>query len=251
MFEEYIKGNSVVHRLDPRVKIIYAFLFSVIIALQNELIPALLGLSIGIVLILMSQIKLTTIIKRILVVNEFILLLWLILPVTYPGTKIFEVFGIGISFQGIQFTTLLTIKTNAIMLILVSLLATSSIFAIVHGLIHLRIPEKLVFLFFLIYRYAHILFDEYERIIRAMKARGFRLKTSIQTYRAIAYLLGCLLIKSYNRAENLYRAMLCRGFAGKFWILDHFKISRVDVVAIILLTLAGIWLIIFKWINPV
>ncbi len=228
----------------------YAFLFSVIIALQNELIPALIGLSIGIVLILLSRIKLATIIKRIIVVNEFILLLWLILPATYPGTKIFEVFGIGISYQGIQFTTLLTIKANAILLILISLLATSSIFSIVHGLVHLRVPEKLVFLFFLIYRYSHILFDEYERMVRAMKARGFRFTTSIQTYRAIAYLFGCLLVKSYNRAESIYKAMLCRGFTGKFWILDHFKISRFDIGAIILLTIAGIGLIIFKWIHP-
>jgi len=247
MFEEYIKGNSIIHRFDPRVKSIYALIFSVVIALQNNLGSTLLGLLTGILLIILARIRFIEIIKRIIVVNEFILLLWIVLPITYPGEKLFEIFNIEFSQQGILFTLILTTKANAIILILISLLATSSIFEIIHGLIHLRIPEKLVFLFFLIYRYSWVIFDEYERLVWAVKARGFRFTTSLHTYRTIAYLVGSLLVKSYNRAENLYRAMVCRGFTGRFWVLDHFQLSQIDILGIILLTIGNLVIILSKW----
>uniref|UniRef100_A0A7C6AEC9 Cobalt ECF transporter T component CbiQ n=1 Tax=candidate division WOR-3 bacterium TaxID=2052148 RepID=A0A7C6AEC9_UNCW3 len=244
MFNEYIKGDSLIHKFDPRIKVLYALLFSVAIALQNELVPSLIGLLISIVLVIIAQIKFREIINRLLIVDEFILLLWVVLPLTYPGEPLVKILGFKISQQGIQFTLLLTIKANGIMLILISLIATSSIFDIVHSLLHLKIPEKLVFLFFLVYRYTWVLNDEYEKIMRATKARGFRLRNDIHTYRAIAYIVGSLLVKSYNRAENLYRAMVCRGFAGKFWLIDHFKFRFIDLVGAIILTICNIVIII-------
>ncbi len=244
MFNEYIKGNSIIHRFDPRIKIIYAFVFSVVIALQNELIPSLIGLLISIILIMLARIRFLEIINRLLIVDKFILLLWLVLPLTYPGEPLLKILGLKISQQGLLFTLLLTIKANAILLILISLIATSSIFDIVHSLLHLKIPEKLVFLFFLIYRYLWVLYDEYEEIIRAAKARGFILRNSIHTYKTIAYIVGSLLVKSYSRADNLYRAMVCRGFCGKFWLIDHFQFKTTDIFGAILLTICNILIII-------
>ncbi|MEO0127593.1 MAG: cobalt ECF transporter T component CbiQ [candidate division WOR-3 bacterium] len=244
MFNEYINGNSIIHRFDPRIKIIYAFVFSVVIALQNELIPSLIGLLISIILVMLARIRLLEIINRLLIVDKFLLLLWLVLPLTYPGEPLLKILGLKISQPGLLFTLLLTIKANAILLILISLIATSSIFDIVHSLLHLKIPEKLVFLFFLIYRYLWVLNDEYEKIIRAAKARGFKLRNSIHTYKTIAYIVGSLLVKSYSRADNLYRAMVCRGFCGKFWLIDHFQFKIADVFGAILLTICNILIII-------
>ncbi|MGB9721939.1 MAG: cobalt ECF transporter T component CbiQ [bacterium] len=247
MFNEYIKGDSLIHRFDPRVKIVYAFIFSFVIALQNNLGSVIFGLIVGIFLVILARIKFREVIKRILVMDEFILLLWIVIPITYPGDALLNIAGIRISHQGLIFALILTFKANAIMFVLISLVATSSIFDIVHGLIHLKIPEKLVFLFFLMYRYTWVLFDEYERLIRAIKARGFKFRNSVHTYRTVAYLVGSLLVKSYNRAEILYQAMVCRGFTGKFWVLDHFKISAIDVIGIILLTLCNIAITFTKW----
>ncbi len=244
MFNEYIKGCSIIHKFDPRIKIIYAFVFSLVIALQNELVPSLIGLLISIILIIIARIKCLEIINRLLIVDKFILLLWIVLPLTYPGEPLLKILGLKISQQGLLFTLLLTIKANAIMLILISLIATSSIFDIVHSLLHLKLPDKLVFLFFLIYRYIWVLYDEYEKIVRAAKARGFKLRNAIHTYRTIAYIVGSLIVKSYNRAENLYRAMVCRGFCGKFWLIDHFKFKFVDLLGVILLTVCIIVIII-------
>ncbi|MGQ9535578.1 MAG: cobalt ECF transporter T component CbiQ [bacterium] len=247
MFEEYLKGNSIIHKLDPRIKILYAFFFSLVIALVYSIPAALVGLTISILLIIFTKIELKKIIKRLLLINEFILILWLILPLTYPGEQIFKVLGISVTKQGIIFASLLTIKCNAIMLIFIAFLSTSNIFELVHALRHLAVPDKLTVLFFLIYRYSYIVFEQYEKIMRAIKSRGFTPNTSIHTYRTIGYILGGLLVKSHDRAENIYRAMVCRGFDGRFWLFDHFRLSPLDIFACVVLTIANLLIIIVQW----
>ncbi|MEO0226303.1 MAG: cobalt ECF transporter T component CbiQ [candidate division WOR-3 bacterium] len=246
MFEEYLKGNSIVHKLDPRIKLIFAVLLSIVIALSNSFYGIIIGLSTGILLLIIARIEFKQIIKRLIVVNEFILLLWLILPFTCPGNPVLKIFGLAVTDNGIRFTLFLTLKSNSIVLILISLVSTSSIFEIVHALRHLLIPDKLVVLFFLIYRYSWVIFYEYEKIKKAIKARGFKPKTSIHTYRTFAYLIGGLLVKSYIRGENVHKAMVSRGFAGKFWLLDHFRFKFSDALACIILTVWALLIVLIS-----
>lgn len=247
MFEEYLKGNSIIHNLDPRVKLFFALSLSIAIALSNTFTAITFGLLMGIVIILIARIEFRQIVKRLVVVNEFILLLWIILPISSPGKSLFDIFGLTVSYEGVILSLFLTLKCNAIMLIFIGLVATSTIFEIVHALRHFFIPDKLVVLLFLIYRYSWVIFSEYEKIIKAIKARGFKAGTSLHTYRTFAYLIGGLLVKSYLRGESLYRAMQARGFQGKFWLLDHFQFSTNDTLASLILTVANILIILLPW----
>jgi cobalt/nickel transport system permease protein len=56
----------------------------------------------------------------------------------------------------------------------------------------------------------------------------------------LGYLVGMLLVRSLDRSERIVRAMKCRGFRGRFYLLDHFHFSAGDVrfAAAWLLTLA-------------
>jgi cobalt/nickel transport system permease protein len=51
----------------------------------------------------------------------------------------------------------------------------------------------------------------------------------MHTYKTYAYLVGMLIVKSYDRSQKIYNAMLCRGFTGKFPIVSHFKLTRADL----------------------
>ncbi|MBA7550739.1 hypothetical protein ES705_43262 [subsurface metagenome] len=85
----------------------------------------------------------------------------------------------------------------------------------------------------------------------AMKIRGFKPKTNIHTYRTFAYLAGMLLIRSYDRSERIYRAMICRGFHGEFYLFDHFEIDIKDIIflSFMIILLTGIiWL---EWITKI
>ncbi|MGA1845450.1 MAG: cobalt ECF transporter T component CbiQ [bacterium] len=228
--EEFVDGSSIIHRLDPRIKIPVAFFFSMVVAVSSSW--GLLSLSIifSAVAILMARINMGRLARRLMVVNGFILFLWLFLPFTYPGHTLFSLGPLQATREGIHYALLITIKSNVIILACIGLLATSSIFSLVHALSHLRVPDKLIQIFFFNYRYIHVLHREYQRMKNSMKARCFRPGTNLHTYRTFAYLVAMLLLKSYDRAERVYKAMLCRGFKGRYHVLDHFTLAPADVV---------------------
>ncbi len=101
-----------------------------------------------------------------------------------------------------------------------------------HGLRHLHVPDKLVHTFFFCYRYISVIHEEYTRLRHAMRVRCFRPRTSLHTYRSYAYLVGMLLIKSYERSVRIYQAMLCRGFRGEYPTFHHFHLHGRDLVSL-------------------
>lgn len=228
--EKFSEGDSTLHRLDPRVKIIVAILFSVIVALTDKYTLLTGGLLFAVGAVVVAHLRAKEIISRLLAVNSFIFLLWLMLPFTFPGKNIYTLGSLNISQEGIKYALLITIKSNAIILAGIALLSTSSIFNLVHALRHLHFPDKLTQLFFFTYRYTQTIHCEYIRLNNAIKIRGFKPRTNFHTYRTYAYLIGMMLVRSYDRSKRVYNAMLCRGFKGKFWTLNHFVFKKSDVV---------------------
>jgi cobalt/nickel transport system permease protein len=88
---------------------------------------------------------------------------------------------------------------------------------------NLRLPDKLCHLLLFTYRYLHVFELEYLRLVQAMKIRGFQPGTNVHTYRSYANLAAMLLVRSFDRAETVYQAMLCRGFRGVFYSLKTFS----------------------------
>lgn len=87
--EKFSKGNSIIHGIDARIKIIYAFLFSIIVAVSSKYNVILSGLVLSVILVFLARLNLKEILKRILAVNIFIFLLWFILPFSVPGKPFF------------------------------------------------------------------------------------------------------------------------------------------------------------------
>jgi len=86
-----------------------------------------------------------------------------------------------------------------------------------------------------------VIHKEYHRLVNAMKMRGFRPGTNMHTYRTYAYLVGMLLVRSFDRSKRIVAAMKCRGFKGKFYILHDYGMKKSDyflVTSTILLLLS-------------
>jgi cobalt/nickel transport system permease protein len=243
--EKFSEGDSFLHKLDPRVKIVVALLFSAIVAVTNRYTPLLGDLLFAVGLIIIAKLKIREVILRLLVVNSFILLLWIMLPFTFSGEKIYILGSLGISREGIKYAFLLTIKSNSIILVGIALLSTSSMYNLIHALRHLYLPDKLVQLSFFSYRYIHTIHSEYIRLNNALKVRGFKSQTNFHTYKTYAYLVGMMLVRSYDRSKRVYNAMLCRGFKGKFWTLNHFSFKKSDFVGGIVMISCIMGLVLF------
>ena len=229
--EEFAEGKSLIHSLDPRIKLISLFPFIVIVAIARGLTVPSISLMAGVILISFARLHMRALLNRLLAVNLFILFLWLILPFSVEGENIFTIGPLTATSEGISYALTITLKANAIVLATIALVATIPIFRLVHALRHLKVPEKLVSLFFFCYRYISVLHEDYSALHNAMKMRAFKPATNVHTYRSYAYLVGVLVLKSYEHSEKVYQAMLCRGFRGKFPLLDHFThITRKDFI---------------------
>jgi cobalt/nickel transport system permease protein len=226
--EEFARGDSWVHELDPRVKIVVTLVFSLVVALNQHLQGTAVSLALPLALIAAARLSIAKVLLRLAIVNGFMVFIWLFLPFTTPGETIYTVGPLSIQREGVQAALLITLKSNSIILMVIALLGTSQMFTLVHALSHLGVPDKLVHLFFFCFRYVHVIHEEYHRLINAMKIRGFRPKTDMRTYRAYAYLVGMLLVRSFDRSKRILQAMRCRGFKGKFYILHHYQMKNYD-----------------------
>ena len=245
--DKFSEGDSLIHSIDPRVRIVCAFIYAIIIAATGKLDVALVGLAAGFLLVILARLNAKHLIQRLLIVNIFIIALWVIIPFSFPGEVFLKIGPLGMSKQGMLYTLILTVKCNAIILISIGLLSTCGMFNLVHALDHLRVPNKIIHLLFFIYRYALVMQHEYTRMKNTLKIRGFKPKTSVHTYKAYASIVGTLLIRGYERSEQVHRAMVCRGFKGHYWLLDHFSMKRVDVQAACMMVLGALLLLMLQW----
>ncbi|MBI5237625.1 MAG: cobalt ECF transporter T component CbiQ [Deltaproteobacteria bacterium] len=226
--EEFALGESPIHRLDPRVKIAVTFVFSVVVALSNSVATAAIALALPAILILAARIDLARVARRLAVVNTFVLFLWVFLPFTYPGRIVYSLGPLDIHAEGLIYALLITIKSNAVMLMIIALLGTSPVFSLVHALSRMGMSHKLVHLFFFCFRYIHVIHEEYHRLSNAMKIRGFKARTNMHTYRSYAYLVGMLLVRSFDRSGRIFAAMKCRAFKGRFYMLQDYQMKSSD-----------------------
>jgi len=245
--EQFSTGKSFVHGLDPRIKIIVAVLFSVVVAVSTRFLALLPALAVSLLLVVLTKLSARKVFYRLLLVNGLILFLWLLLPFTFKGEALFKIGPLVGTKEGVLYASQITVKCNAILLAMIALLATIPIFTLGRAMSQLYFPEKIIHLFLFTYRYIHVIFQEYRRLINAMRIRSFIPGTNLHTYRSYAYLLGMLLVKSYDRAERVHKAMLCRGFSGKYYTLSRFSVKIRDILYLSFMLAAILGLVILQW----
>jgi cobalt/nickel transport system permease protein len=247
MIEELAGGDSLIHRLDPRVKIVVALLFSVVVAVSNRFVVLMSALGLGLSIVLAAKLPMKQLVRRLVPVNMFVILLWFFLPFTFEGEPLFSVGPLVGTHEGVLYAARISIKSNAIMVVLIALVASTSIFTLGYAMHELRVPKKIVHLFFFTYRYIHVIHREYLRLVSTMKVRGFRPATNMHTYKTFAYLVGMLLVRSSDRGERVHKAMLCRGFRGTLYSLSEFSLRTTDIISLILMLALILALGVLEW----
>jgi len=220
--EPFAAGTSIVHQIDPRIRVVTALLYSLVVAVATQFTALLFALGLALILVGLAQIPLRRLFKRFIGVNSFILLLWVVVPLTFEGRALLHIGPLAVTAPGVILCAQITLKSNAILLALIALVATMSTATLGHSLNQLCVSGKIVHLFLTAYRYVFVLEEEYLRLLRALRIRAFKPKTSLHTYRTYAYLLGMIFVRAAARAERVYQAMQCRGFKGRFYCLQSF-----------------------------
>jgi cobalt/nickel transport system permease protein len=205
------------------MRLIAAAGFSIVAALCREFPALAAALAVAAVLAVLAQLPLKAVLRRLMVVNALVLFLWVVIPFTFPGEAAFRIGRLQASREGVVVASQITLKSNAIIIALIALVATMPVATAGHALSRLRVPAKLIYLLLMTYRYIFVLEQEYQRLARAARIRGFQPGTNLHTYRTYAYLVGMLLVRAAERAERVHWAMVCRGFKRRFYSLQEFR----------------------------
>ncbi len=241
MIEElFATGNSLIHRINPKVRIVSASGLSIAAALSNHMMILPGYLAISMILIAMARLQLARVMKRVKSVAWFLLMIWLIVPVTFDGQVVYQVGFLKFTAQGIELCALISLKAIAIVLMFTALIATMPIASLGAGLHQLKVPDKMVFLLLMSYRYIDVIEKEYTKLLRAAKFRGFVPGTNLHSYKTFAYLAGMLFVRASLRAHRVYQAMICRGFNGKFYTLDVYPPNRLNSAFLAVVVVAGL-----------
>ena len=236
--DDLAQTDSFLHRLHPAVKLVATAAFLVTVASYGKyefvgMLPLLLYPA---AMIGLGRLPLGYFAERLLLLTPFVLMMALANPVMdqNPIAHIggWVVTGGWASFFSIVFRFMLAVTAVLI------LVATTGMNDIGSALMRAGLPSILVLQLLLIYRYLSLLLEEAYQLEQAYLMRSSAKRSGIAP-RAWGSLAGALLLRTYSRAQRVYEAMLCRGFAGKLHFTRPTKMTGASVAYL------AVWLAFF------
>ncbi len=242
LINSYNEQDSSCHRIDARAKFIFTLLFILCIILTPpDNWSAYIAYFITIIsLISLARLPGRYVLKRSLIVMPFVLMLAIFIPFfkegEIAGSYNIRSWNLTVTYDGIQVMTNLLIKAWLSMLGLIWLTSTTKTNDLFHALGRLHLPQVLVMILSFMYRYIFVIIDEMMRMKQARDSRNFG-GGKLWQLRTIGNMIGTLFIRSYERSERVYAAMISRGFDGQTRTLDNLNFRRSDIFFIITLVI--------------
>ncbi len=259
VFDRYHFRESRVHRLDPRVKVVVTVAY----ILSNALLPDGSWLAFGLAWLVLlfanelSQLGLGFSLKRSFVALPFALVG--VSAIFSPAGEPLATWDLGFitliptDFGVIRFLSILARSWLSVQMAIL-LVATTQFPDLIHAFEHLRVPRVLTTIIAFLYRYLFVLTDEVYRMMRARESRSAGLPGAKRggslfwRARIAGSMAGQLFLRSYERSERIYNAMISRGYSGHLRTLNPHVMNPGDwsmfassIIVLILIQLVG-WL---------
>ncbi len=245
----FAEGRSWMHQVDPRLRVVGAAAFAVVVAVAYDFVTLISALLLSLTTALAARLDFKQILRRLAAPAAFLALLWVVLPWSYQGEALTAFGPVTIRRPGVLLCAQISLKTVALMVAFMAMVATMSVDTLGHALNRLMLPDKMVHLLLITYRYLFVLEQEYRRLLRAMKIRNFHPATNLHSYRTYAYLVGMLFVRASERARRVHGAMICRGFNGRFVSLRVFAPHPRNWIFIVSIVLAVVGLAALEWLK--
>lgn len=258
--DQFHHQHSRLHDLDPRIKV----LVTVIFILSNALLPdgswAAFALAWLVLLIAndLSNLGLGFTFRRSFVALPFALVA--VSAIFSPQGKPLAVWDLG--FFTLIPTDLGLIRFGSILLrswlsvqMAILLVATTEFPDLIHALEHLKLPRTLTTVIAFLFRYLFVLSNEVYRMLRARESRSAgaagRKRGGSLLWRAkvTGSMAGQLFLRSYERSDRIYQAMISRGYAGHLRTLNPHTLERKDWLIFSLAVLAILVIQLVGWIR--
>jgi cobalt/nickel transport system permease protein len=241
-FDRYHSGESRLHHLDPRVKVLVTVGFILSIVLLPDGAWAAFALAWGIILgaNVLSGLGAGYSLRRSFIALPFALAA-ITAIFTLPGQTLFQ-WQIGpwdftATVPGMVRFLSIVIRSWLSIQVAILLVAVTQFPDLIHAFEHLRIPGVLTTIVAFLYRYLFVLTDEVFRLLRARESRsatlpGQKSGGSLAWRAKVAgNMTGQLFLRSYERSDRIYNAMLARGYTGHIRTLNPHILRRNDFLS--------------------
>ena len=254
---QYFPGNSVIHKMDPRMKIVLAIAYIVMLFMAKGFSAIAVGVVFLAVCYGISRIPISLILKSLKPVIPIILFTAILNMFFVEGDPVFQWAFITITKQGLATAALMSIRIVCLIAGTSLLTYTTSPIVLTDGIERLLTPLKklhlpvheLAMMMTIALRFIPTLIEETDKIMSAQKARGADLESGglVQRAKALVPILIPLFISAFRRADDLALAMECRCYRGGEGRtrMKQLSLERRDIVGavIVVLTIAAIVLL--------
>jgi len=244
-FDRYHHGHSLIHHLDPRIKVVVTIAFII----SNAFLPdgAWIAFALAWAFVLfanaLSGLGIGFTFRRSFIALPFALAAITVL-FSIPGKPVasfrFMMGDLTITDAGLLRFVSIVIRSWLSVQMAILLVAATEFPKIVHALNHLRIPTIITVIISFLYRYLFVLADEVLRLLRARQARSAAAAGKspggnvLWRARIAGHMAGQLFLRSYERSDRIYNAMLSRGYKGELMTIHphHFHTSDLWIGAL-------------------
>ena len=260
---QYFPGTSVIHRLDPRTKLLSLIVYIVALFMSDKVLSYALCILFLLAVLLLSRIQPKLVLKSLKPV-VFIVILTAVLNMLYtPGDVLWSVAFIKITKQGIRTAIFMALRitlliTSATMLTYTTspISLTDAIERLLSPLKKLKVPvHEFAMMMTIALRFIPTLIEETGKIMSAQKARGadFESGSLFARAKALVPVLVPLFISAFRRADELAVAMECRLYHGGNGRtrLHQLKYTKLDLLGGIIVTLVCAGVIVLSQVSPV
>lgn len=221
---QFFPGNSVIHKLDPRMKLILVVFYIVILFVMKSALSYLLATVFTLVLMILSKISFKTYFKGLKPLLIIVIITGIINLFYGKGDPLVQFWVFKITADGILNASKMILRIALLVISTAMLTYTTSPVLLTGGLEQLLSPLKVIkvpvhefsMMITIALRFIPTLTEETDKIISAQKARGadFESGNLLKRVKAIVPIIIPLFISSFRRADELAVAMECRCYTG-------------------------------------
>ncbi|MFJ9077681.1 cobalt ECF transporter T component CbiQ [Streptomyces sp. NPDC102278] len=242
----YRHGHSPIHALPPHCKLAATFAFVlVVVSTPREAMWAF-----GLYAVLLAGVTAVAripagfVLRRLLIEVPFVAFA-VLMPFVAEGERV-DVLGMSLSVSGLWGAWNVLAKGTLGVAASVLLASTTELRSLLLGLQRLKLPPLLVQIASFMVRYGDVIGGELRRMSIARRSRGFEAR-GIRHWGVLAKTAGALFIRSYERGERVYLAMVSRGYDGSMPVIDDVAATRAQWAHAAVLPLAALAVCLMGW----
>jgi len=247
--DDHANLHSFFHDWDPRLKISSLFVYCFLVVSIHSVFWSIWPLILSILAIMASHLPWSGPLRRLKAMAGFLAMFMIVMPLTVPDRPgetliiIGNLTGFPFHVNGFLLALKIVLKAFAIAMMMEPIFATAPLSVTLNALSRLGIPQSICQMVLLSHRYIFVFLHEMKRMYRGMRVRGFRQRSNFDTMRTIGNFMGMLFVRSFDRTQRVYDAMLSRGYEGVFPSYVNFRATWKDWAKGVLWIMLGLVLL--------